>query len=145
MTKTKHNAAPLLAASIAAALGMAAGAAQAQEQERCYGVSMAGENDCAAGPGTSCAGTSTLDYQGNAWTLVPAGTCAEMMLPEDGMGHARMGVSAEMLEEGGYGPGIARDLPASLDPAIVATYMPAMMGDDMMHDDMSDDTMMDEG
>ncbi|PWE28148.1 hypothetical protein C4N9_12415 [Pararhodobacter marinus] len=145
MTKTKPTAAPLLAASIAAALAMAAGAAQAQEQERCYGVSLAGENDCAAGPGTSCAGTSTLDYQGNAWTLVPAGTCAEMMLPEDGMGHARMGVTAATLEEGGYGPGIARDLPASLDPEVVATYMPAMMDGDMMHDDMSDESMTNEG
>ena len=90
MTKTKPTAAPLLAASIAAALAMAAGAAQAQEQERCYGVSLAGENDCAAGPGTSCAGTSTLDYQGNAWTLVPAGTCAEMMLPEDGVASSQI-------------------------------------------------------
>ncbi len=47
-------------------------------QEKCYGVSLAGENDCAAGPGTSCAGTSTVDYQGNAWKMVPAGTCVTM-------------------------------------------------------------------
>jgi uncharacterized membrane protein len=43
--------------------------------EKCYGISLAGQNDCAAGPGTTCAGTSTVDYQGNAWTLVPEGTC----------------------------------------------------------------------
>lgn len=43
--------------------------------EKCYGVSLAGKNDCAAGPGTSCAGTSVVDYQGNAWTYVDAGTC----------------------------------------------------------------------
>ncbi len=127
---------PILAASIAAALTLAAGAAQADDmaQERCYGVSLAGQNDCAAGPGTSCAGTSTIDYQGNAWTLVPAGTCATMELPADGMGHARMGVTAEMLDEGGYGPGINRDLPPTLDAEIAATYQPAMMMDeDMSH------------
>ncbi|QLC24733.1 DUF2282 domain-containing protein [Parasphingopyxis algicola] len=56
-------------------------AATDAEQERCYGVSLAGENDCAAGPGTSCAGTSTVDYQGNAWTYVPAGTCADIETP----------------------------------------------------------------
>lgn len=71
--------------------------AAAQAQEKCYGVSLAGENDCAAGPGTSCAGTSTVDYQGNAWTFVPAGTCADVELPGDRMG------SLEELE---------RDLPA---------------------------------
>ena len=120
---------PILAASIAAALALAAGAAQADDmaQERCFGVSMAGQNDCAAGPGTSCAGTSTIDYQGNAWTLVPAGTCATMELPADGMGHARMGATAEQLEAGGYGPGINRDLPAGFDMAVADTYMPVMM------------------
>ncbi|MEM7701591.1 MAG: DUF2282 domain-containing protein [Pseudomonadota bacterium] len=45
------------------------------EKEKCYGVSLAGKNDCAAGPGTSCAGTSVVDYQGNAWTYVDAGSC----------------------------------------------------------------------
>ena len=43
--------------------------------EKCYGIALAGKNDCAAGPGTSCAGTSKRDYQGNAWKHVPAGTC----------------------------------------------------------------------
>lgn len=55
------------------------------EQEKCYGVSMAGKNDCAAGPGTSCAGTSKVDYQGNAWKMVPKGTCASIKTPK-GMG-----------------------------------------------------------
>ncbi len=45
------------------------------EKEKCFGISLAGKNDCAAGPGTSCAGTSTIDYQGNAWKYVPAGEC----------------------------------------------------------------------
>ncbi|MEP0708777.1 MAG: DUF2282 domain-containing protein [Parvibaculum sp.] len=49
--------------------------------EKCYGVALAGKNDCAAGPGTTCAGTSTLDYQGNAWSLVPAGTCTSIETP----------------------------------------------------------------
>jgi uncharacterized membrane protein len=51
------------------------------DSEKCYGVSLAGENDCKAGAGTSCEGTSTVDYQGNAWTLVPAGTCALIDTP----------------------------------------------------------------
>jgi len=56
-------------------------AANAQAKEKCYGISLKGKNDCKAGAGTSCAGTSTVDYQGNAWTLVPAGTCETMELP----------------------------------------------------------------
>lgn len=76
-----------LAGAMAAALAAhTATPAQAQDNEKCYGVSLAGENDCAAGPGTTCAGTSSVDYQGNAWTLVPAGTCESMELPGDRMG-----------------------------------------------------------
>ncbi len=55
-----------------------ANAQSAPAKERCYGVALAGQNDCAAGPGTTCAGTSTVDYQGNAWKLVNAGTCEQM-------------------------------------------------------------------
>ncbi|SLN48167.1 BufA1 family periplasmic bufferin-type metallophore [Roseisalinus antarcticus] len=93
-----------LAASVATAIAGLTSQAAAQEMEKCYGVSLAGENDCAAGPGTTCAGTSTVDYQGNAWTLVPAGTCEDMTVTEamDGM-EARMG-SLEALE---------RDLPTT--------------------------------
>lgn len=116
---------PILAASIAAALTFASGVAHAEDaMEHCYGVSLAGQNDCAAGPGTSCAGSSVIDYQGNAWSLVPAGTCATMALPADGMGHARMGVTAAALTDAGHGAGINRDLPPTLDPAVSATYMP---------------------
>lgn len=53
--------------------------------EKCYGVSLAGKNDCAAGPGTTCAGTSKVDYQGNAWKYVPVGTCTGIKTPK-GMG-----------------------------------------------------------
>ena len=50
--------------------------------EKCYGVSMAGKNDCAAGPGTTCAGTSKVDYQGNAWKNVAKGTCDSIKTPK---------------------------------------------------------------
>lgn len=60
--------------------------ASAMEKEKCYGVSLAGKNDCAAGAGTTCAGSSTVDYQGNAWTLVDKGTCETMELPDGRMG-----------------------------------------------------------
>lgn len=70
----------VLGAALGAAISLAATEpASAQgAKEKCYGVSLAGQNDCAAGPGTTCAGTSTVDYQGNAWKLVPAGTCEDM-------------------------------------------------------------------
>ncbi|WP_417310600.1 DUF2282 domain-containing protein [Devosia sp.] len=77
-----------IAASLSAAIGGVAATtpAAAQDTEKCYGVALAGQNDCAAGPGTTCAGTSTVDYQGNAWKAVPAGTCTTMELPGDRMG-----------------------------------------------------------
>ena len=56
-------------------------AAAYTDQEKCYGVALKGQNDCKAGEGTSCAGTSTIDYQGNAWKLVPIGTCTSIETP----------------------------------------------------------------
>ena len=72
-----------LAGSLAAALSLLAIAASAQDaaKEKCYGVALKGQNDCAAGPGTTCAGTSKVDYQGNSWKLVPKGTCTTMTTP----------------------------------------------------------------
>ena len=58
--------------------------------EKCYGVSLAGKNDCAAGAGTTCAGTSKVDYQANAWKNVPAGTCTTIKTPK-GMGSMQQG------------------------------------------------------
>ncbi|MCJ2179142.1 DUF2282 domain-containing protein [Novosphingobium album (ex Hu et al. 2023)] len=58
-----------------------AAAADKPAMEKCYGVAKAGYNDCAAGPGTSCAGTSARDYQGNAWKLVKKGTCTSIRTP----------------------------------------------------------------
>jgi uncharacterized membrane protein len=76
-----------LAGAVASALAAMTGAAMAEgAKEKCFGVSLAGKNDCAAGPGTTCAGTSKVDYQGNAWTLVPAGTCATIELPDGRIG-----------------------------------------------------------
>ncbi len=76
-----------VASAVAAALAVSgSGPVSADENEKCYGVALAGENHCAAGEGTSCGGTSTVDYQGNAWSLVPAGTCVTMELPEGRMG-----------------------------------------------------------
>jgi len=50
--------------------------------EKCYGVSLAGKNDCAAGAGTTCSGTSKVDYQGNAWKNVAHGTCTSIKTPK---------------------------------------------------------------
>lgn len=96
----------LIAGALSAVLGVAAAnaadgqeftAAQKQTQadntvkvksgkvEPCFGVALKGKNDCFAGAGTSCAGTSTKDYQGNAFRLVPTGTCTSISTP-DGKG-----------------------------------------------------------
>ena len=76
--KTKAQLA--LAASLLSAL--AAPAQAESKQEQCYGVALKGANDCAAGAGTTCAGTSSVDYQGSAWKFVPKGTCAGIKLPD---------------------------------------------------------------
>ena len=54
----------------------------ASEMEKCYGVSLAGKNQCAAGPGTTCAGTAKADYQGNSWKLVAKGSCTKINTPK---------------------------------------------------------------
>ena len=91
----------LSAAALALALGAAFAALPAAAQsgksadkadkEKCYGVAMKGRNDCAAGAGTTCAGTSKVDYQGNAWSYVPKGTCEKMTAPKSptGMGQTK--------------------------------------------------------
>ncbi|CUH53357.1 DUF2282 domain-containing protein [Shimia sp. R11_0] len=88
--------------AISAALALQAAPAEAAKKEKCFGISLAGKNDCAAGPGTSCAGTSTVDYQGDAWTLVDEGTCLNLDLPDMADGTPRT-PSLEAL---------TRDLPA---------------------------------
>jgi len=80
MIKSTVSAA-FLASAMAAAFS--APAAAQDGMVKCYGVALAGQNDCASGPGTSCQGTSTIDYQGNSWKYVNAGTCDTMALPGD--------------------------------------------------------------
>jgi hypothetical protein len=97
MTRTSSL---VIAASLASALGALTTAASADDMmkfsakageklemaksgtEKCFGVALKGENNCAAGAGTTCAGTSKVDYQGNAWRLVPAGTCVSIKTPK---------------------------------------------------------------
>jgi uncharacterized membrane protein len=74
-----------LAAVAVLALMSGAAAAHAQAEkpmEKCYGVAKAGQNDCKAGEGTSCAGSSKVDYQGNSWKLVAKGTCTSIHTPK---------------------------------------------------------------
>jgi uncharacterized membrane protein len=91
-----------VAGAVASALAVYSTTASAQSKEKCYGIALAGQNDCAAGPGTTCAGTSVVDYQGNAWSLVGVGTCENFELPPMQDGSARKG-SLTAVE---------RDLPA---------------------------------
>lgn len=77
---SKATNASILFAAVAA-LGLAAAApanAQQAGKEKCYGIAKAGLNDCAAGPGTTCAGTSKVDFQGNAWKYVDSGSCLKV-------------------------------------------------------------------
>jgi uncharacterized membrane protein len=84
----------LPAVALALALGTAFAAmpvaAQSTDKEKCYGVALKGKNDCAAGPGTTCAGTSKTDYQGNAWTLVPKGTCEKTVSKTSPTGNGQL-------------------------------------------------------
>jgi uncharacterized membrane protein len=83
MTTTRRNTLLAIAGAMSAAItGTAVSTAvQAADMEKCYGISLKGQNECAAGEGTSCAGTSTIDYQGNSWKLVPKGTCETTETP----------------------------------------------------------------
>lgn len=79
-----YVAAALTVAALCAGVARAAEDAMASDgkaMEKCYGVALAGKNDCAAGPGTTCAGTSKVDYQGNAWKLVDQGSCVATQTP----------------------------------------------------------------
>ncbi|WPC73688.1 BufA1 family periplasmic bufferin-type metallophore [Vibrio porteresiae] len=87
----KHNTTTLaLALTSALALSAVTLPAQAAAKEKCYGVALAGQNDCSAGPGTSCAGTAKMDYQGNAWKLVKKGSCMKMESPTSNTGFGQL-------------------------------------------------------
>lgn len=92
-----RNASILPAMTLVAALGSAMSATAAAHmengaagKEKCYGVSLAGKNDCAGGPGTSCAGSSKTNYQASAWKLVPAGTCVTTKSPTSSTGFGQL-------------------------------------------------------
>ncbi|MDG5978010.1 hypothetical protein H010_22341 [Hydrogenophaga taeniospiralis CCUG 15921] len=96
-TLTRRNAARIasgtaLALAMGAALTLAASPAAAQnaDKEKCFGVALKGKNDCAAGPGTTCAGTSKVDHQGNAWSLVPKGSCEKTASPKSPTGFGQL-------------------------------------------------------
>jgi uncharacterized membrane protein len=81
-----------LALALGSALTLSAGPAAAQdaEKEKCFGVAFKGKNDCAAGPGTTCAGTSKVDYQASAWSLVPKGSCEKTASPTSPTGFGQL-------------------------------------------------------
>jgi uncharacterized membrane protein len=75
-------AAATVLASLAATAAHAGPVAPQPNKDKCYGISLAGKNDCKAGAGTSCAGTSHVNYQGNAWKYVAKGTCTSIKTPK---------------------------------------------------------------
>ncbi|MEC9344340.1 MAG: DUF2282 domain-containing protein [Pseudomonadota bacterium] len=106
---SKKTTATLVAGALTAAVSMAAATTPAFAADvKCFGVAMAGQNDCAAGAGTTCAGTSKVDYQGNSWSLVKEGTC-ETSMPV----HAKSGMTIE-LPDGRMGSlePLERDMPS---------------------------------
>jgi uncharacterized membrane protein len=86
--KSKSAIAAAIASSFATALAVIAAPASAAPKppqptmDKCFGIALKGDNDCAAGPGTTCAGTASADFQGNAWKYVPKGTCATIVTPK---------------------------------------------------------------
>ncbi len=95
---------PLTKMAFAGAIALAVGSiiatpVHAAEKEKCYGVAKAGKNDCAAGPGTTCAGTSTVDYQGNAWKFVKRGKCEKIRLPDQASGMRRHGSLEPLMRD----------------------------------------------
>jgi uncharacterized membrane protein len=81
VTRTTTMAA--LAGALAGAVSLlsAAPAVAEDSKEKCFGISLKGQNDCAAGA-SSCAGTATTDYDGMSFKLVPKGTCLAMVTPK---------------------------------------------------------------
>ena len=82
MNKLNAFAAATVLASLTAAAAQAGPVAPQPGKDKCYGISLAGKNDCKAGAGTSCAGTSHKNYQGDAWKYVAKGTCTSIKTPK---------------------------------------------------------------
>lgn len=101
MSNKKIASAAAIAGAISAAVAMTAMTTPAHAAKmKCYGVSKAGQNDCAAGPGTTCAGTSKVDYQGNAWKYVETASCEDIVINVGG------------VEKKGSSEPLKRDLPS---------------------------------
>ena len=99
MSKKTFASAAIVAGAISTAVIMAASVQPAHAAKmKCYGVSEAGKNDCAAGAGTTCAGTSKVDYQGNAWKYVETEACADIVIKVDGQDD-RMGSDEELARD----------------------------------------------
>ena len=79
-----------LALALGAAFTALPAAAQSADKDKCFGVALKGKNDCAAGPGTTCAGTSKVDHQANAWSLVPKGTCDKTVSKTSPTGYGQL-------------------------------------------------------
>ena len=94
LTSTTLSAAAL-ALALGSALTLSTAPAVGAEMEKCFGVALKGKNDCAAGPGTTCAGTSKIDHQGNAWKLVPKGSCEKTASPTSPTGFGQLAAFAE--------------------------------------------------
>lgn len=92
MSHTPTMSAAALALALGSALSLSAIplTAQAADSEKCFGVALKGQNDCAAGAGTTCAGTSKVDYQSDAWKLVPKGTCEQTASPTSDTGFGQL-------------------------------------------------------
>jgi uncharacterized membrane protein len=83
INKTEITAATLASALTLLAPSASAGPVPPQpSKDKCYGVALKGQNDCAAGAGTTCAGTSKVDYQPNSWKYVAKGTCDSIVTPK---------------------------------------------------------------
>jgi len=92
---SKRTTATALTLALGAALATAALPTFAADdmmagKEKCFGVALKGKNDCKAGAGTTCAGTAKKDYQGNAWKMVPAGTCEKTASPTSPTGKGQL-------------------------------------------------------
>ncbi len=70
------------AAAVVSTASLASPVKPQANKDKCFGISLAGKNDCHAGAGTTCAGTSKRDYQGNAWKYVAKGTCTAIKTPK---------------------------------------------------------------
>lgn len=94
LSMTQKTTAAALALAFGAALAVTAAPTVAADKmaatEKCFGVALKGKNDCKAGAGTTCAGTSKIDHQGNAWSMVPSGTCSKTVSKTSSTGYGQL-------------------------------------------------------